>query len=784
MSGHDHDSAPDARHERAYRIMTSAVNAAFDAYLIAARAAVLDHDTRHVTAAADPGDLPPNLDTWPPRTLWATLIRKHVIPAGSTVYRYGWDSQLPPGTGPSAGPGTPPPAAAWSVDDYQQAWLAAADQRLTGSTWPDEVYNAIRDQVRESHDQRESFRELRERVRQVLTTKHWAGHAETIARTEGMSALNNGAYSAGLARQRVFGEPLYKSWLAVRDDRTRQDHKDVDGTSVPADEPFRVGGELLQHPHDPRGTAENNTNCRCVLQWHTEDEINARTSRNRRTSMGDEQIAAVAGAEPAAVTAAPDDPTIDPAADQAGDAGGDAVTTIEVTEKTETSVTKTTTRTVADDAATSGDTTSPPSPPGPASVTAAASGSTTLPLADTDITWEGPAAAAAIKQWATSDNDTIDWDKYGQGFFYQATPSGDGPKQGDFKLPFATVINGTLVAVPQAVMGAAAALQGSRGGVDIPRADLPGVRAKVAAYYEKLGRTPPWHTSTGDGTAKPVTAAAGGGSWVEQVAANVPMEPDPACFAQPPGPRGTKMHIVNDQGWVAGYIADWDATHRGFDVPPPRDPYGGGYPKFHRHGVRCNDGSMVMTGPVATNGHGDPANTNLSSVMAHYDDPRFCAANVRVSETEHGIWASGTLRPGVPALQAMLLDTYSQSGHWMPGTDGVPNELVATCCVSVEGYDLDPTGTVRTLAAAAGQRPPAAVLPSQYRDDHGRLVAIVAAGIVTPADQPAAPLTVDGWDLYRQFKAAARIDERVTATRRRLSQPRVLAAAARMRGKE
>jgi hypothetical protein len=269
-------------------------------------------------------------------------------------------------------------------------------------------------------------------------------------------------------------------------------------------------------------------------------------------------------------------------------------------------------------------------------------------------------------------------------------------------------------------------------------------------------------------------ADAGNLAWVEQISTNVPMEPDPACFAPPKLSRGTKLAVVNDKGWVAGYIADWDARHRVYDCPPPRDPYGGTYPKFHRHPIRTSDGGRVLTGPIATNGHGDTGEINLWAVQKHYDDPRFVAANVVVGEDENGIWAAGTLRPGVSPFQVALLDTYYQSGHWMS------DELVASCCVTVEAFELNPNNqAVAALAAAAGPDQPILASARQHavRDAEGRCISLTAAGIVTP--QLAAASAIDGTTLYRQFKAAQAVDQRVTAARRRaLSDPTALAASA------
>ena len=60
----------------------------------------------------------------------------------------------------------------------------------------------------------------------------------------------------------------YKVWYAELDDKTREDHIEVDGTRIPIDEMFDVGGEQLRYPHDYlNGSAKNLVNCRCTCRY-------------------------------------------------------------------------------------------------------------------------------------------------------------------------------------------------------------------------------------------------------------------------------------------------------------------------------------------------------------------------------------------------------------------------------------------------------------------------------------------------------------------------------------
>jgi len=113
-----------------------------------------------------------------------------------------------------------------------------------------------------------------------------------------------------------------------------------------------------------------------------------------------------------------------------------------------------------------------------------------LPIADKGLSWDASEAKKRIAKYAGGpDKDKIDWGKYGKGFFWsEKNPSNFG----DFKLPFADVIDGTLKAIPKGIYSASAAIQGARGGVDIPKDDIEDVKRKISSYYSKMGEEPPW----------------------------------------------------------------------------------------------------------------------------------------------------------------------------------------------------------------------------------------------------------------------------------------------------
>ena len=84
-----------------------------------------------------------------------------------------------------------------------------------------------------------------------------------IARTETTMAANMGAYSSAKDN----GGNFEKYWIATDDERTREAHAEVGNKPIPMDEAFEVGGEKMMFPGDPRASAENVCNCRCIVAF-------------------------------------------------------------------------------------------------------------------------------------------------------------------------------------------------------------------------------------------------------------------------------------------------------------------------------------------------------------------------------------------------------------------------------------------------------------------------------------------------------------------------------------
>lgn len=89
---------------------------------------------------------------------------------------------------------------------------------------------------------------------------------EVIARTESIAALNHSTQEAAqqaVESGAVAPEAMRKTWVATRDNRTRDSHAEINGQTVGMNERFSNG---LLYPGDPAGGPSETANCRCTLQ--------------------------------------------------------------------------------------------------------------------------------------------------------------------------------------------------------------------------------------------------------------------------------------------------------------------------------------------------------------------------------------------------------------------------------------------------------------------------------------------------------------------------------------
>jgi len=135
-----------------------------------------------------------------------------------------------------------------------------------------------------------NYSSMLERMGIPLTAYFAAAHANDVATEIALATMNNSEdpyfYSEDRARliaeneansiwndsehqDAILTGKSRKTWHAIIDKVTRDTHKDINGTTVPINEPFRVGDSLLQYPRDESLGADPKeiVNCRCSVSY-------------------------------------------------------------------------------------------------------------------------------------------------------------------------------------------------------------------------------------------------------------------------------------------------------------------------------------------------------------------------------------------------------------------------------------------------------------------------------------------------------------------------------------
>lgn len=110
--------------------------------------------------------------------------------------------------------------------------------------------------------QGESIPKIANRLRSVATMDRNA--AIRNARTYTTAAENKGRIDS-YDRANEMGIKTKKMWMATLDDRTRVEHRHLDGMTAENGEPFEVDGYKIMYPGDPSAEPEMIYNCRCTL---------------------------------------------------------------------------------------------------------------------------------------------------------------------------------------------------------------------------------------------------------------------------------------------------------------------------------------------------------------------------------------------------------------------------------------------------------------------------------------------------------------------------------------
>lgn len=109
----------------------------------------------------------------------------------------------------------------------------------------------------------ETVNQLRDRMLAAFNsegTQLGPTRSNRIARTEAGRAWNTAALGAARTLSTP-GRPFVKQWVTERDSLVRHAHEEVNGQLRLLDEPFSVGGVLMDAPHDPTAPPDLTINC-------------------------------------------------------------------------------------------------------------------------------------------------------------------------------------------------------------------------------------------------------------------------------------------------------------------------------------------------------------------------------------------------------------------------------------------------------------------------------------------------------------------------------------------
>lgn len=139
----------------------------------------------------------------------------------------------------------------------------------------------INSEVTQGILQGESMDKIASRMQNVVGME--ANSAMRNARTATNGARNAGK-ELGFERAEELGIDVEQMWLATLDDRTRIEHRELDGQIRKVGEPFVVDGMKIGYPCDPTADPALVYNCRCTVVPYLPKYGNKITLADRNTS--------------------------------------------------------------------------------------------------------------------------------------------------------------------------------------------------------------------------------------------------------------------------------------------------------------------------------------------------------------------------------------------------------------------------------------------------------------------------------------------------------------------
>lgn len=167
---------------------------------------------------------------------------------------------------------------------YQRVKMRISEQvmRNLQTTLDESLKAQLNDQFKNWSDNRAMFigaailetmsKRLQDLTEAELTrtaaTKQWYDDMKrhlrnTVSLTETQVSVEHSKEVTATTIAQSKGITLEKTWITVGDERVRLWHQEAEGQSVPLGTFYKVGGEDLMYPGDPRGSLPNIINCRC-----------------------------------------------------------------------------------------------------------------------------------------------------------------------------------------------------------------------------------------------------------------------------------------------------------------------------------------------------------------------------------------------------------------------------------------------------------------------------------------------------------------------------------------
>lgn len=204
----------------------------------------------------------------------------------------------------------------------------------------------------------------------------------------------------------------------------------------------------------------------------------------------------------------------------------------------------------------------------------------------------------------------------------------------------------------------------------------------------------------------------GGGEATLVAAAPAPLPVQAFHIPEPDGPQA--LAITEGPGGellLSGHIAAWGVCHIGFPGQcrtAPRSP--SGYAYFHTGAVLTDAGELAV-GQITLDAAHAELTSNAQMAARHYDHTGTAAADVRLTDGEHGIWASGVVRGTLTAEQLHRFRASAASGDWRAVRGQL--EMVAVLSVNVPGF---PVPRARVASGAPISLVAAGALPAGVPD--------------------------------------------------------------------